>query len=129
MAKRDLKALKVEELGTELMSVKNAIAKLEARARELIDEAEARGLAGTDIPTKGGEFVVNLTSGEERRYNQDKAVDILGAEVVAQVLATKQKKVKLSLSDFGTMIDNETKNMISDMVEATIKATVKKRRN
>jgi hypothetical protein len=129
MAKRDLKALKVEELGTELMSVKNAIAKLEARARELIDEAEARGLAGTDIPTKGGEFVVNLTSGEERRYNQDKAVDVLGAEVVAQVLATKQKKVKLSLSDFGTMIDNETKDKISDLVEATIKATVKKRRN
>lgn len=129
MAKRDLKALKVEELGTELMSVKNAIAKLEARARELVDEAEARGLAGTDIPTKGGEFVVTLTSGEERRYNQDKAVDVLGAEVVAQVLATKQKKVKLSLSDFGTMIDNETKDKISDLVEATIKATVKKRRN
>lgn len=129
MAKRDLKALKVEELGTELMSVKNAIAKLEARARELVDEAEARGLAGTDIPTKGGEFVVNLTSGEERRYNQDKAVDVLGAEVVAQVLATKQKKVKLSLSDFGTMIDNETKDRISDLVETTIKATIRKRRN
>jgi hypothetical protein len=128
MAKRDLKALTNAELGTELMSVKNAIEKLEARVRELVDEAEARGLAGTDIPTVGGEYIVALSSGVQRKYNEEKAIDVLGAERVANILMMKREKVKLSLSDFGTSIDNKTKDLISDLVEATIKAEVKKRK-
>lgn len=128
MAKRDIKELTDAELGTELMSVKNAIGKLEDRVRELVDEAESRGLAGTDIPTVGGDYVVSLSSGTQRKYNEDKAIEVLGAEVVASVYDMKRRKVKLALSDFGTSIDNKTKDLISDLVEATIKAEVKKKK-
>lgn len=127
MAKRNVKELTIEELGTELMSVKHAKDKLDDRTRELIDEAVARGLAGKDIPTIGGEYVVNLSSGEERKFNEEKATNVLGAEVVASIYELKRRKVKLALSDFGTL-DTATKNLISDLVEATVKATVKKRK-
>lgn len=124
--KKDLSGLTDEQLGTQLMSLKNAKDGIEASIRDLIEEARIRGFAGKDIPTKGGEYVVHLTSGKENKLNMDKAVDVLGAEVVAGLLNAKRMNITtLTISDLGTTITKENKYKICDVVDATIKASIK----
>lgn len=125
MAEKKICNMTIEQIGTELMSIKNSMKGLEARTKELVAEAVSRGYAGMDIPTVGGDFVVALSEDTQRQFNMDKAQDVLGAEYVGSVLEAKRKKVKLALSDFGTALDDETKNLICDLVEATVKATVR----
>lgn len=130
MAEKDIKAMTDEQLGTELMSLKNAKDGIEARIKVLVAEADARGFAGKNIPTVGGDYVVALSSGKENKLNMEKASNILGAEVVAGLLDTKRKAVvTLTISDLGTLATKEIKAQICDIVDATIKAQVKKNKN
>lgn len=125
MATKDIKTMSNEELGTEIMACKNAEKGLKSRIETLVEEAVARGFAGKNLPTVGGEYVIALSEDTQRALNMDKACDILGTEVVGNLLTMKQRKVKLAISDLGTSIDEETKNLICDIVEATVKATVR----
>ena len=118
--------MKIEEIGTELMSLKNAEKGIKARISELVEEAVKRGYAGEDIPTVGGDYVIALSEGTQRALNMDKACQVLGTEFVANLLNLKRAKIEtLALSDLGTSIDNKTKDAISDIVEATVKATIR----
>lgn len=126
---KDYKALTNEELGTQLMSLKNAKDGIEASIRKLIEEAESRGFAGKDIPTKGGEYIVHLTRGKEDKLNMDKAVDVLGAEAVANYLNIKRMGITtLTKTDLGKLAPT-LMAQICDEVDATIKATVRKNKN
>ena len=125
MASKNLSEMSIEELGTELMACKNAEKGIKSRIEALVIEAVARGYAGKNVPTVGGEYVVALSEATQRALNMDKACDVLGTDYVGNVLAMKQKKVKLAISDFGTSLDDETKDRICDLVETTVKATVK----
>ena len=126
---KDYKSLTDEQLGTQLMSLKNAKDGIESSIRALIEEAESRGYAGKDIPTKGGEYIVHLTRGKEDKLNMDKAVDVLGAEAVANYLNIKRMGITtLTKTDLGKIAPS-IMAQICDEVDATIKATVKKNKN
>lgn len=127
---KDIKTMTDAQIGTELMSLKNSKAGIEARIRTLIEEAEARGYAGKDIPTVGGDYVVALSSGKENKLNMEKTANVLGAEVVAGLLnAKRMAMVTLTVSDLGTLATKDIKAQICDIVDATIKATVRKNKN
>jgi len=128
-SEKDYKSLTDEQLGTQLMSLKNAKEGIESSIRALIEEAETRGYAGKDIPTVGGDYIVHLTRGKEEKLNMDKAVDVLGAEAVANYLDIKRKGiVTLTKTDLGKIAPS-LMAQICDEVDATIKATVKKNKN
>lgn len=130
MAEKDIKTMTDAQIGTELMSLKNSKEGIEARIRMLIEEADARGYAGKNIPTVGGDYVVALSSGKENKLNMDKACDVLGAEVVAGLLEAKRKSiVALTVSDLGTLATKDIKAQICDVLDATIKATVRKNKD
>lgn len=126
---KNVENMTIYEIGTELMACKNAEKGLKARIEKLVEEAVKRGYAGMDIPTVGDENVISLSKDTVREFNEEKAVDVLGAEYVGSVRSEKAKKVKLALSDFGTALSEETKDKICDIVKATVKATVKKKKN
>lgn len=130
MAEKDIKTMTDAQIGTELMSLKNSKEGIEARIRMLIEEADARGYAGKNIPTVGGDYVVALSSGKENKLNMEKACDVLGAEVVAGLLEAKRKSiVALTVSDLGTLATKDIKAKICDVLDATIKATVRKNKD
>lgn len=130
MAEKDIKTMTDAQIGTELMSLKNSKEGIEARIRMLIEEADARGYAGKNIPTVGGDYVVALSSGKENKLNMEKACNVLGAEVVAGLLEAKRKSiVALTVSDLGTLATKDIKAQICDVLDATIKATVRKNKD
>ena len=126
---KDYKALTDEQLGTQLMSLKNAKDGIESSIRALIEEAESRGFAGKDIPTVGGDYIIHLTRGKEEKLNMEKATNVLGAEAIANYLNIKRMGiVTLTKTDLGK-IAPAIMAQICDEVDATIKATVKKNKN
>ena len=126
---KDYKALTDEELGTQLMALKHAKDGIESSIRACIDEAVARGYAGKDIPTKGGENIVHLTRGLEDKLSMELAREVMGDAKVDGYLEDKRARVDtLTKTDLKGLVAPAIMEKICIQVEATVKAEVKKKK-
>ena len=98
---------------------------LEEQKAELVNALVSMGYAGCDVPVQSGEWMVTLSSGEERRLDVSKAQEVLGSKYDL-ILQMKRETVQPTLSDVRGMCSKEELNAITRTVTATVKVTVKK---
>ena len=113
------------EIASNLSRIVTTIKTLEEQKAELVNALVSMGYAGCDVPVQSGEWMVTLSSGEERRLDVSKAQEVLGSKYDL-ILQMKRETVQPTLSDVRGMCSKEELNAITKTVTATVKVTVKK---
>ena len=113
------------EIASNLSRIVSTIKTLEEQKVELVDALVSMGYAGCDVPVQSGEWMVTLSSGEERRLDVSKAQEVLGSKYDL-ILQMKRETVQPTLSDVRGMCSKEELNAITRTVTSTVKVTVKK---
>ena len=113
------------EIASNLSRIVTTIKTLEEQKAELVNALVPMGYAGCDVPVQSGEWMVTLSSGEERRLDVSKAQEVLGSKYDL-ILQMKRETVQPTLSDVRGMCSKEELNAITRTVTATVKVTVKK---
>lgn len=113
------------EIASNLSRIVSTIKTLEEQKVELVNALVSMGYAGCDVPVQSGEWMVTLSSGEERRLDVSKAQEVLGSKYDL-ILQMKRETVQPTLSDVRGMCSKEELNAITRTVTATVKVTVKK---
>lgn len=113
------------EIASNLSRIVSTIKTLEEQKAELVNALVSMGYAGCDVPVQSGEWMVTLSSGEERRLDVSKAQEVLGSKYDL-ILQMKKETVQPTLSDVRGMCSKEELNAITRTVTATVKVTVKK---
>ena len=113
------------EIASNLSRIVTTIKTLEEQKAELVNALVSMGYAGCDVPVQSGEWMVTLSSGEERRLDISKAQEVLGSKYDL-ILQMKRETVQPTLSDVRGMCSKEELNAITKTVTATVKVTVKK---
>lgn len=113
------------EIASNLSRIVTTIKTLEEQKAELVNALVSMGYAGCDVPVQSGEWMVTLSSGEERRLDVSKAQEVLG-DKYNLILQMKRETVQPTLSDVRGMCSKEELNAITRTVTATVKVTVKK---
>lgn len=113
------------EIASNLSRIVSTIKTLEEQKAELVNALVSMGYAGCDVPVQSGEWMVTLSSGEERRLDVSKAQEVLGSKYDL-ILQMKRETVQPTLSDVRGMCSKEELNAITRTVTATVKVTVKK---
>ena len=113
------------EIASNLSRIVTTIKTLEEQKAELVNALVSMGYAGCDVPVQSGEWMVTLSSGEERRLDVSKAQEVLGSKYDL-ILQMKRETVQPTLSDVRGMCSKEELNAITRIVTATVKVTVKK---
>lgn len=113
------------EIASNLSRIVTTIKTLEEQKAELVNALVSMGYAGCDVPVQSGEWMVTLSSGEERRLDVSKAQEVLGSKYDL-ILQMKRETVQPTLSDVRGMCSKEELNAITRTVTATVKVTVKK---
>lgn len=112
-------------IASDLSRIVSTIKTLEEQKAELVNALVSMGYAGCDVPVQSGEWMVTLSSGEERRLDVSKAQEVLGSKYDL-ILQMKRETVQPTLSDVRGMCSKEELNAITRTVTATVKVTVKK---
>lgn len=112
-------------IASDLSRIVSTIKTLEDQKAELVNALVSMGYAGCDVPVQSGEWMVTLSSGEERRLDVSKAQEVLGSKYDL-ILQMKRETVQPTLSDVRGMCSKEELNAITRTVTATVKVTVKK---
>ena len=113
------------EIASNLSRIVTTIKTLEEQKAELVNALVSMGYAGCDVPVQSGEWMVTLSSGEERRLDVSKAQEVLGSKYDL-ILQMKRETVQPTLSDVRGMCSKEELNAITKTVSATVKVTVRK---
>ena len=113
------------EIASNLSRIVTTIKTLEEQKAELVNALVSMGYAGCDVPVQSGEWMVTLSSGEERRLDVSKAQEVLGSKYDL-ILQMKRETVQPTLSDVRGMCSKEELNAITRTVSATVKVTVRK---
>ena len=113
------------EIASNLSRIVTTIKTLEEQKAELVNALVSMGYAGCDVPVQSGEWMVTLSSGEERRLDVSKAQEVLGSKYDL-ILQMKRETVKPTLTDVKGMCSKEELNAITKTVSATVKVTVRK---
>lgn len=113
------------EIASNLSRIVTTIKTLEEQKAELVNALVSMGYAGCDVPVQSGEWMVTLSSGEERRLDVSKAQEVLGSKYDL-ILQMKRETVQPTLSDVRGMCSKEELNAITKTVTATVKVTVRK---
>ena len=113
------------EIASNLSRIVTTIKTLEEQKAELVNALVSMGYAGCDVPVQSGEWMVTLSSGEERRLDVSKAQEVLGSKYDL-ILQMKRETVKPTLTDVKGMCSKEELNAITRTVSATVKVTVRK---
>ena len=113
------------EIASNLSRIVSTIKTLEEQKVELVNALVSMGYAGCDVPVQSGEWMVTLSSGEERRLDVSKAQEVLGSKYDL-ILQMKRETVQPTLSDVRGMCSKEELNAITRTVSATVKVTVRK---
>lgn len=113
------------EIASNLSRIVTTIKTLEEQKVELVNALVSMGYAGCDVPVQSGEWMVTLSSGEERRLDVSKAQEVLGSKYDL-ILQMKRETVQPTLSDVRGMCSKEELNAITRTVTTTVKVTVKK---
>lgn len=113
------------EIASNLSRIVTTIKTLEEQKAELVNALVSMGYAGCDVPVQSGEWMVTLSSGEERRLDVSKAQEVLGSKYDL-ILQMKRETVQPTLSDVRGMCSKEELNAITRTVTTTVKVTVKK---
>ena len=113
------------EIASNLSRIVTTIKTLEEQKAELVNALVSMGYAGCDVPVQSGEWMVTLSSGEERRLDISKAQEVLGSKYDL-ILQMKRETVKPTLTDVKGMCSKEELNAITRTVSATVKVTVRK---
>lgn len=113
------------EIASNLSRIVTTIKTLEEQKAELVNALVSMGYAGCDVPVQSGEWMVTLSSGEERRLDVSKAQEVLGSKYDL-ILQMKRETVQPTLSDVRGMCSKEELNAITRTVTATVKVTVRK---
>lgn len=111
---------------SELARIDSTISTLEDQRKELVQKLIVMGCTGQTVPSMSGDIVVTLSRGYELKLNDEKANAII-PDTYADLLDRKKETVKLTVSDVrkSKAVPEDVIESISDMVYATVKATVK----
>lgn len=112
---------------SELARIDSTISTLEDQRKELVQKLIVMGCTGQTIPSTSGDIVVTLSRGYELKLNDEKANAII-PDTYADLLDRKKETVKLTVSDVrkSKAVPEDVIESISDMVYATVKATVRR---
>lgn len=111
------------EHATELARCDGQIKTWTSKRDEHKDWLVSHGYVGVSIPTKSGDMEVAMSSDKERKPVMSKVIAVIGQDMYAQILALKQAKVTLGVSDIKSVCNLDD---VCEYIAKTVTATVKK---